>query len=90
MADALIIVWLLVAALAPLPVGVWAYRRSDRRPLLVIPMAMVFVPIGWFVVVVLAQRLFDTEYSPWTSWVPVVLTTLVIVEGVRRLERQLS
>lgn len=89
MANVILAAWLLAAFFVPVAVGVWAYRRSARRPLLVIPMAIVLVPISWFALVVPVQLLFDAEYSPWLSWVPSVITTLVLVEGIRRLERQL-
>lgn len=90
MDDLLFLAWFAVAILAPVPAGIWAYRRSDRRPLLVIPLAVILIPIAWGAAIVLVHTALDAGYAPWTRWVPQVATTLVVVEGVRRLERELS
>jgi hypothetical protein len=92
MSAAVQVVLLLVAWLLPLPVGYWAYRRSNLLVLLAIPATVTLVPLVavatlmpliWTVGMVSGPAL-------WLYRIPSLVTMAVLIESVRRLEGRLT
>ena len=90
MLTAITISFVALALLLPLATGIYAYKRTGLRSFLQIPFATVFVPIALAAVAISWFAWSDDGLPRWVFRLPQLLTIGLVIDAVRRLERQLS
>lgn len=90
MLTALTITLVALALLLPLATGIYTYTRTGHRSFLQIPFATIFLPITLTILAVSWFAWSDLGPPRWAFRLPQLLTVALVIDAVRRLERQLS
>ena len=90
MQISLLVAFVAITLVAPLVVGILTYTRTGLRSFLQIPFALIFVPVGLGLLLVILYAWTDAGAPRWIVRLPQVAVVPLLIDAVRRLERQFS